>query len=96
MFVPGPRFDPDQALSGGKGSQDHKSSKKRTERDCSKSQNQLKMSSEQGKEEPEWGHWGLRGKQERVQKGNNTKLDTKGKILRQYVCLYGILQSLNK
>ena len=23
----------------------------------------------------------------RIQKGNNTKLDTKGKILRQYVCL---------
>ena len=44
VFVPGPRFDPDQALSGGRGSQDHKSSKKRTERDCSKSQNQLKMS----------------------------------------------------
>ena len=32
VFVPGPRFDPDQALSGGRGSQDHKSSKKRTER----------------------------------------------------------------
>ena len=68
------------------------------ERDCSNSQNQLKMSSELGKEreKPEWGHWGLRGEQERVQKGNNTKLDTKGKILRQYVCLDWILQSLNK
>ena len=31
---------------------------------------------------------GAAGKtRERVQKGNNTKLDTKGKILRQYVCL---------
>ena len=44
VFVPGPRLDPDQALSGGRGFQDHKSSKKRTERDCSKSQNQLKIS----------------------------------------------------
>lgn len=33
-----------------------------------------------------WATQGAAGNK-RTQKGNNTKLDTKGKILRQYVCL---------